>query len=152
MKSAYSVSRKSNRWPLTLFFSLLNIGGINSFIILRNNVENIGKRRDFIKSIVKELCKGNLSSRALMPKIPKTLRSRIRELTNQPVAQQGPDEEDAIRPRSGRCYLCGRKKNRKSSTRCAQCKLFVCREHTRFTCVECVEGHHEDSSSEDDYV
>lgn len=33
----YSVSRKNNRWPLTLFFRLLDIAGINAMVILRAN-------------------------------------------------------------------------------------------------------------------
>ncbi|KAB0803248.1 hypothetical protein PPYR_00218 [Photinus pyralis] len=33
LKGNYSVSRKSSRWPLTIFFSMLNIAGINSQII-----------------------------------------------------------------------------------------------------------------------
>ena len=34
----YSVARTSNRWPLILFFTLLNKVGNNSFIILKHNL------------------------------------------------------------------------------------------------------------------
>nr|CAH7754010.1 unnamed protein product [Callosobruchus chinensis] len=37
LKSYYDVSRISCRWPLTIFFSLLNIGAINSQIIHHSN-------------------------------------------------------------------------------------------------------------------
>ncbi|KAJ8927355.1 hypothetical protein NQ314_020189 [Rhamnusium bicolor] len=30
MKGTYSVSRKTNHWPLVIFFSILNISGINA--------------------------------------------------------------------------------------------------------------------------
>jgi len=35
LKGEYSVSRISCRWSLTIFFSLMNIAGINSQIIYR---------------------------------------------------------------------------------------------------------------------
>lgn len=149
MKGAYSVSRKTNRWPLTLFFSLLNIASINSFVILRSNVqEEIGNRRQFIKSVVKELCKEQLNKRASMPMIPTRIRYKVRELTGQPVRQVVELAENE--PRSGRCFLCGRVKNRKTQTRCSQCHYFICREHTRFSCIECAGEKPEESSEEDD--
>lgn len=40
----YSTSRKNNRWPLTIFFRLLDIAGINAMVILRANKVVIRKR------------------------------------------------------------------------------------------------------------
>ncbi|KAG8285756.1 hypothetical protein J6590_074117 [Homalodisca vitripennis] len=69
-------------------------------------------------------------------------------ISGQPTAApERPAVED--QPATGRCYLCGRKKNRKSRTRCPTCHLFVCREHTRFTCEQCA-GVHVEGDSEDD--
>lgn len=39
LKATYSVSRSSYRWPLTAFFTLLNIAGINIRIIYELNTE-----------------------------------------------------------------------------------------------------------------
>lgn len=39
LKSEYNVSRVSNRWPMALFFSLLNIGAINLQIVYRSNTQ-----------------------------------------------------------------------------------------------------------------
>lgn len=39
LKGEYSVSRNSHRWPLTVFFSLLNIAGINGQIIYKSNTD-----------------------------------------------------------------------------------------------------------------
>lgn len=33
LSRTYSVSRKSKRWPLTLFFSLMNSGAINAMVL-----------------------------------------------------------------------------------------------------------------------
>ncbi|XP_050064468.1 piggyBac transposable element-derived protein 4-like [Aphis gossypii] len=40
MKGKYSVSRNSRRWPLKIFFSVLNIAGINSQIIYASKISD----------------------------------------------------------------------------------------------------------------
>ena len=49
MCGTYSVARKSNRWPLTLFYFLLNVSGINSQIIFQGNTDSQHIRRDYLK-------------------------------------------------------------------------------------------------------
>ncbi|CAH1988639.1 unnamed protein product [Acanthoscelides obtectus] len=51
MKSEYSTSRFSNRWPYTVFCGFLNISTINSQIIYRENTNNIITRRQFISEL-----------------------------------------------------------------------------------------------------
>lgn len=148
MKAAYSVARKTNRWPLTLFFTLMNIGGINAYVILQSNVADLANRRSFLKDITKALCVEHMNRRASLPMLPTTLRARMRELGGQPLQPVENPDGQAFQ-RTGRCRLCGRKKNRKSSAKCSQCRYFMCREHTTFTCVECAGQVQQDSSSDD---
>jgi hypothetical protein len=56
LKGSYSVSITSCRWPMTVFYSLLDIGGINSCIILLDNTGKKMSRRNFLKELSKELC------------------------------------------------------------------------------------------------
>jgi len=56
LKGEYSVSRNRHRWPLTVFFSLLNIAGINSQIIYKSNTDIVIPRRTFLKQLGKDLC------------------------------------------------------------------------------------------------
>jgi hypothetical protein len=44
-----SVTRKSRRWPLTIFFSMLNMAGVNAQIIYNANIDNTDSRRLFLK-------------------------------------------------------------------------------------------------------
>jgi len=39
MRGNYSVARKSFRWPLTVFYFMLNIGGVNAQIIYQENCQ-----------------------------------------------------------------------------------------------------------------
>lgn len=150
MKSAYTVARRSNRWPLTIFFSLMNISGINSFIILRSNDPTVvDTRRSFLRTLAKDLCKENMVRRSSIPTLPRQLRERIMQLSGRPI-QAPPENEDGHLPATGRCYLCDRSKNRKSRTRCPRCHLFVCREHTRSTCTQCAGARHGQGDSSSD--
>ncbi|XP_030750072.1 piggyBac transposable element-derived protein 4-like [Sitophilus oryzae] len=45
MSATYNVARQSRRWPLTVFFSLLNNAGINSQIIYRENNDGLQMTR-----------------------------------------------------------------------------------------------------------
>lgn len=44
LKSEYSKTRISNRWPFTIFCSLLNIGASNTQIIYKTNTNDIFTR------------------------------------------------------------------------------------------------------------
>lgn len=41
MKEEYSVGRMTRRWPMRLFFSIMNISGINSQIIYKENTDQL---------------------------------------------------------------------------------------------------------------
>lgn len=51
----YSVARVSCRWSLTVFFSLMNIAGINGQIIYYENTNEVISRGLFLKELGKEL-------------------------------------------------------------------------------------------------
>ncbi len=65
MCGSYSISRKSNRWPLTLFYALVNVNGINAQIILQANLKITEKRRVFLKKHAIELMEEHMRHRLL---------------------------------------------------------------------------------------
>lgn len=74
LKSIYSVARITCRWPLTVFFSVLNIAGINGFIIFRaNNIDLRKSRRLYLKSLASELVKNHIKSRLMNQSLPHLL-------------------------------------------------------------------------------
>lgn len=84
----------------------------------------------------KALCMEHMTRRASLPTLPTTLRYRIRELVEQPLQPAANPDGDA-QPRTRRCCLCGRKKNRKSSARC-----ILCAGSTQHSLVLCRMTHH----------
>lgn len=111
-KEHYSVSRTSNRWSMVVFYSLLNIGGLNSFIIFKENVGNATmKRRTFLQDLSKELCKAHMISRISVKSTPSRTKTRLRQLLDVPNVERQPPAEDVS---MGRCYVCDWRKNRSS--------------------------------------
>ena len=66
MGESYSVARISNRWPMVIFFSLLNIAGINFRVLLlstANPSEKFRNRRHFLKDLAFSLLESYIKSR-----------------------------------------------------------------------------------------
>ncbi|XP_046389251.1 piggyBac transposable element-derived protein 4-like [Ischnura elegans] len=78
--ATYSVARNTKRWPMTIFYTMLNVAAINAQVIyLVNNKESshaILKRRHFIKVLAQELTKEHLQKRSHVVNLPRELRKR----------------------------------------------------------------------------
>lgn len=61
MCAKYSCSRKTERWPQCLFYGMINAAAINSWIILKHNMNRDGrwapKRKDFMGKLALDLIK-----------------------------------------------------------------------------------------------
>ncbi|CAJ0957569.1 unnamed protein product [Ranitomeya imitator] len=65
MCSTFNVSRNIKRWPMVIFFAMLNLGGINSQVIyLENKLEPL-RRRLYLKKLAHELVLGELRRRSV---------------------------------------------------------------------------------------
>uniref|UniRef100_A0A1B6JQP1 PiggyBac transposable element-derived protein domain-containing protein n=1 Tax=Homalodisca liturata TaxID=320908 RepID=A0A1B6JQP1_9HEMI len=144
-KARYSVARTSNRWPLTIFFSLLNTIGLNSYIVYKHKRGDFDiVRREFLKDLAKDLCFNYLVARHGEERLPRQLKRSITQML-------GLQEEERPQPAAnleGRCGICNWRKNRKSKTTCHICHKYICREHTVFTCSQCAEEDNDDSTSD----
>lgn len=138
MCSAYSVSRRTRRWPLVVFFQLLNISGINSQILYNaTHVENPHKyRRNFLKALSISLMKPYLAERAEIKSLPADVQLFLKKYKNLP--DEEPQEEPPAKIRR-RCFCCGRQKNRVTTMSCQTCNKPVCKEHaiSFISCPDC---------------
>lgn len=135
MNEAYNCARATCRWPMVLFYTLLNVAGINSYIIFKNKNLSVTKpRRLFLENLAMELLDGHIRRRAIQENIPKGIKLRLREICGITV-------ENNPKPVTyGRCYLCGSKKNRKTKFSCEKCNKYMCMEHIKCICPECLEN------------
>lgn len=133
-----SCGRMTKRWPLTVFFGMINTAGINSYVI--HNAENVkaGKkkisRRTFLTTLAHELIKPwaeeRLAFRGQQRNIQQTIISVFPDF-NIP-SRPGPDDNT-----KKRCAICPTKNDRKTKYRCITCHRPVCVEHSRFLCADC---------------
>ena len=84
---------KSNRWPLTLFYLLLNVNGISSQIIFQANTDSQHIRRDYLKLLSLDLVRWHMQYRSTIEKFPLQLKERIRKFTGVPEEIQEPPQK-----------------------------------------------------------
>lgn len=135
MKSEYSVTRVSNRWPFSLFCTMMNIATINSQIIYKVNTNQITSRRSYIMSLVKKLTYPHLIRRASCTNLPLPLKQKILAIANVHAVARPEVQASEEKPR---CGFCPKRKNRFTQHKCNNCKVPVCKEHTGSTTLICV--------------
>lgn len=136
--ASYSCGRRTRRWPLAIFYAMLNIARVNSYVILK--AANPGfkmTRREHGISLGKALINDHLMDRIQNKKLPKNIRQSIAEILKIPV----PSAEEPARPqpKRQRCFYCPRAKDQKYLTRCSTCTKTVCKEHSiqQIQCGSC---------------
>lgn len=131
--AAYDVSRNTRRWPIVVFYSLLNVAGINSFVVYATNNSkwNI-RRRQFLRTLCFQLIEGHLRRRAIQ-KIPNIMKVRIRGILGLEEPLPPPTSDNA----RGRCAYCDRNKNRPTRFSCVKCRKFVCLQYSLNICRDC---------------
>lgn len=134
----YTVSRKTYRWPMSIFYALLNIAGINSQIILASapNTASL-KRRYFLKNLSLALIKPHLESRSSIMNLP----IKSREIIKRHIAEKETTKAEEPPKKKGRCNPCGRAKNNNTTLICSRCKNFTCKNHMyniEYTCIKCI--------------
>jgi hypothetical protein len=119
------VSRNSRRLPLTVFYALLNVAGINAQVIFASSIETQMKRRQFRKSLAMDLMKEHRGERAACSRLSRELRTKLKRRITSPAR-----EPEVKRPKlQGRCAICPLSKDRKT-------KLYVvCARNAKSSCV-----------------
>ncbi|CAH2087762.1 unnamed protein product [Euphydryas editha] len=98
MCSAMSCSRKTNRWPMVIFYRILNMAIVKSYIIYCHNMlsknEKPLNRREFMKKLSTVLTTPWITKRLEAPTLPRHVRSNIELVLPKPTVQASIDEEE----------------------------------------------------------
>lgn len=74
----YSATKKSFRWALIIFYSMLNIGGVNAQTIYQENCpQNKKNRLEFLKSLLRKLMKVHIVYRTTIQLLPKEIKTKM---------------------------------------------------------------------------
>jgi hypothetical protein len=121
MLRMYSSKAACRRWPLSVFFNLLDIIGLNAFIIAKDiKLASSKNRRTFLTVLIKELCSRSTTRKAERPIIQ---------------LHGNPQIGDAVQQRV-RCQTCQKNKTKVS---CPSCSKFVCGSCCYPICKNCVQ-------------
>lgn len=143
MCSTMSCSRKTNRWPMTMFYGILNMAFVNSYVLYCHNIhakkEKPLSRREYMKKLSEQLTAPWMNKRLDAPSLPRHVRSKIENIMIQPTTESQGDTEDEPPVKKRRyCSYCSCKKKRMSKMFCVKCKKTVCGEHKNDVCHECL--------------
>ncbi|KAK4307506.1 hypothetical protein Pmani_020734 [Petrolisthes manimaculis] len=138
MCSVSSCSCKTRRWPLCIFYGMLNAANVNSYIIYKENMERVGNRqiisrKKFMLQVGKALITPWATSRLLLP-LPRSLQFLITTVGNIPSPGSAAGSPGTSFSDSGsvlvRCCECPVKSDRKTRHRCksasSPCVLAIC--------------------------
>lgn len=135
--ACYSASRRTRRWPLAIFYAMVNISTVNAHIIYTNIGKEIS-RRIFAIDLGKDLIRENMTRRLVNTRLPRELQQLIRRVSGLQESQTPQNNQDGPRKRK-RCQLCPYKVDKKHSTMCNNCQQTVCKNHSiqRLLCSRC---------------
>lgn len=165
MAGEYTCQRMTRRWPMALFMNMIDLAGVNSFILWKDvhpewHKGNESRRRLFLLELSKQLVEPLISRRlheqsfqksqptARQEVASKCLKTITEEHENTTPSTPSTSNEGRNEPHTStstrgkkraRCFLCERRTDKKVATFCALCKNFVCKEHRKDTpiCLNC---------------
>ncbi|XP_028672760.1 piggyBac transposable element-derived protein 4-like [Erpetoichthys calabaricus] len=143
----YSCQRKTARWPLALFFKIIDISTFNAFVIWSElnpswKPSKRNWRRLFLEELGKELVTPFMQRRRCLPHTHLSA-SLVRAAQNSESGTCDVPQEPRARSRKRRrCNFCPSKSDTKTGRTCCQCKRYICQSHTleiRSYCFACRE-------------
>ena len=132
MLRGYSVKRMTRRWPMVIFYNMVDVSVLNATILyLSLNQNSRPKRKNVRRSIIIDLA---------MSLIKVSPESASDQNVVQSVNLQKDKWLDSQPRGKKRCFLCTRGHDRKSRTLCCECYGHVCGQHQVTLCLECHPG------------
>jgi hypothetical protein len=122
MTRTYSCKRKTRRWPLLVFYNILDISVINFYVIWKA----LNPNWNFNNSHKKRLC---------LLKLGKQLAGVSKE-TIQKTDEQTRESASEPPRKKARCTICTSAKDMKEKV-CSKCSKNVCQEHSNIMCIRC---------------
>ncbi|XP_046628277.1 uncharacterized protein LOC124309075 [Neodiprion virginianus] len=137
---AYTVTKRTNRWPVRIFYGILDQAMVNSRILLKCLLVNTGSSEkvraiDCMRRLALHLATPHLRARLENLSVRRNIRSGIAGILN--IQKLSVGEERPYFSIRVRCGLCQRGSDRKSREKCPSCLRSMCNRHRAYICVEC---------------
>lgn len=141
-----SCVRKTKRWPLCMFYGMLNASCINSWIIHSENLMRTGGqvliRRKYMQELAHALITPWAQKRLSSPYLSHTLTNLICTICNLPSpGTVAGTPRTTVADSQGllvRCGRCPKRSDKKTRHRCHGCRHPICPRHTYPVCADCL--------------
>lgn len=132
----YTCARRSRRWPMVIFYRVLDIAAANSFIMSNYPPSD---RLPFMKKLGRCLVTPHLERRYAIPQLSNDLRSLIGRILGKDLApeMERPGPEINKFQSLKNCHLCFKQKRRRTRYGCQACGRPVCLQCSKPTCNNC---------------
>lgn len=138
--SVYSSNRRTRRWPLAVFYRMVNIASVNSYILyLSYRNAPVINRFTFIKELAMNLIEPHLKRRLETPNLPRQIRSFIVSTLAQDQERRPDCIPDDKMGKRKTCSKCPSYKKRKTAYACIICSQAICLECSRKVCIDCAQ-------------
>lgn len=133
----YSCNRRTRRWPMAVFFALLNISTVNAYVLHQSyrDAQYI-TRLNFLKALARSLTEPYMKVRLTGANLQKELRFTISRVLKVEVNEEENPEVDVLE-RRGTCYLCDWRLKRRTKYLCCACKKPICLQCSKKICKRC---------------
>lgn len=103
LSATYDVARNTRRWPMVVFYSMMNMAGVNSQIIFAcNNKTYKIERRLYLRDVGLSLTREYLERRSHETNVPRSVRERRQEV----AGTQEANKDEEIQPGTRkRCFF-----------------------------------------------
>ncbi len=137
--ATYSCRRMTARWPLVIFFHIIDVSAYNAFVIWCEinkdwNRGKLSQRRIFLEQLGNALVKPHIERRQCLPRASPAAAAIVKDIQKETSTSTPP----TAGKKRGRCQVCPTQNDSKTSMTCSSCKKYVCKEHVQTFCPSCV--------------
>ena len=132
----YSSERIYRRWPVHVFFTLVDCAIYVAYLMHRQAHESDESHYSFRKTLAYNLCIPLIQRRCRLPVLRQSVKNAMHTMNILDATASAPVVRRNVA--QGRCAFCPRSKDKKSKTVCFCCNRFICAEHQNAVCASCV--------------
>ncbi|XP_070604145.1 NADH dehydrogenase (ubiquinone) complex I, assembly factor 6 isoform X1 [Erythrolamprus reginae] len=140
--STYTCKCKTNRWPMIMFYNILDVSAYNAFVLWREidpnwNRSKLHKRRMFIEELGKSLVRPYIETRKVNPRIEGAAAILKSVQQHAQKRDSAASTSTATSQKRRRCRFCPSSCDNKTNVTCAGCAKYVCKGHVFHYCAQC---------------
>lgn len=141
--ATYTCKRKTNRWPMILFYNMIDVSAFNAYVIWTSinpswNKNMLTRRRLYLEELGKSFLEEFVIRRKTMPRSEhaKSIVKNMKRVHAQSLQIAVPESLNTDKKRA-RCGFCKSNSDNKTNMVCKLCRKFLCKQHVCYLCINC---------------